>query len=387
MKILHVIPSISRIRGGPSAAIKGFILANSENEAEITLVTSDDDGEHRRITARNPNLQALKVFIKGRVYIFKRLITPFGKVNNNTISISFVYWIIFNSRKFDIIHIHSFFSFFTLVTVYVCYCNKIPCIVRPLGQLTQWSLSQGSFYKRIFIWALIPILNSRYIYLHLTSPLEYQELPLALNRVKHFILPLGVGTPQVADVDYSSNSLVKRFLFLSRVHPKKRLLELLECLSELYKEGFKDWHLDIAGNDNSEYSRMLVDHSKSLGLESQITWHGFVTDNTKALLYSKAHWFILPSFSENFGISVAEALSYGTPTIISADVGIAEYVRKYNAGIIIDNTLDSLKNALLSSSINNEKFRENARLLASNEFSWDKINSKLKSYYISFLQF
>ena len=104
----------------------------------------------------------------------------------------------------------------------------------------------------------------------------------------------------------------KQLLFLSRIHPKKGIELLLTSLSLLRP---KDWICTIAGMGSKAYENDLLKRVKILGLDDTVNFVGPVYGKQKESIFKESHAFILPTYSENFGIAIAEAMSWGLPVI------------------------------------------------------------------------
>jgi glycosyltransferase involved in cell wall biosynthesis len=125
------------------------------------------------------------------------------------------------------------------------------------------------------------------------------------------VLPLGVPAAELASQDQADAATLNpapdspiRFLYLSRLHPKKQLPLLFESLAQLKQRlPTRAWRLDIAGEGDPAYLQELQQVVKQLALAPQVHWHGFVAGDAKQALLRQAHWFVLPSTSENFGIA------------------------------------------------------------------------------------
>jgi glycosyltransferase involved in cell wall biosynthesis len=174
-----------------------------------------------------------------------------------------------------------------------------------------------------------------------------------------------------------------RFIFLSRIHPKKQLNKLLEALSILFSNNPDQlWSLVVAGEGESDYIVQLKKLASDGGISEKISWTGHIDGEAKLQVLSSADWFILPSASENFGISAVEALSHGVPVIITREVGIANAVEEYGAGIISEADPYLLYQTLQSALYGPDPcMRTAARRLAHDRYSWQTIAKKLASFY------
>jgi glycosyltransferase involved in cell wall biosynthesis len=116
------------------------------------------------------------------------------------------------------------------------------------------------------------------------------------------------------------------------LHPKKGCDLLLRAMAEMRPP----LDLVLAGpHVAGEYVRRL----KRLAEGLPITFTGILQGNEKLGALVSADALVLPSHQENFGLVVAEALSFGTPALVSEKVSIAEYIRSFEAGFVASDTL------------------------------------------------
>ena len=137
----------------------------------------------------------------------------------------------------------------------------------------------------------------------------------------------------------------KRFLlFLSRIHEKKGI----DLLIDAYCEKYSEWPFDlaIAGPDPHGLGKHLEEKVQSRGLKGRIAWLGMLGGDTKLGAFCTAEASILPSHQENFGITVAEALSCSTPVLISNKVNIWREILNAGAGLVEDDTLRGTRKLL-----------------------------------------
>ena len=145
----------------------------------------------------------------------------------------------------------------------------------------------------------------------------------------------------------------------------------------------------MAGSGETDYLNYLTKLLSSLGLASHTSTPGFVSGKDKDLLLQGSDIFVLPSFSENFGIAVAEALAAGLPAIVTPDVQIASEIAAADAGVVIEGNVDALALAiaqLLSSPNQRHQLGENAAQLARHRYSWEAIAPQLADAYSSIIQ-
>ena len=188
---------------------------------------------------------------------------------------------------------------------------KIPLVVSTRGMLEPWALNHRAWKKRL-AWSLYQrrdLATARV--LHATAPHEAESLRRLGLRQPIAVIPNGVDLPS-----YPSRPQVpaspRVVLFLGRIHPVKGLVELVDAWRIARPAG---WTMIIAGPDEGGHRAVVEERIRGAGLESDFQFVGAVDDEEKTALYQRADLFILPSFTENFGVVVAEALASGVPVI------------------------------------------------------------------------
>lgn len=383
VKALHVIPSISSRRGGPSKAVIELVHELKDFGVEGYVITTTDNGIYRELdSSENRWINYNNV----PVMVFSCVNSRFRFVREYLISPRLLIWLFRNARDFDVIHFHAVFSFPTTIGMMVARYRKVPYIVRTIGQLNEWCLSQSRLKKKIMLSIVEKSNLEKAVCVHVTSEIERMDIIKAKIRNKTFMLGLGVScVNDKYDAKDRNNEIHHQtnFLFLSRIHPKKRLDILIKSLSEVVA---REWFLDIAGEGENKYVSSLKDYAETLGVADNICWHGHVTGITKEELIRRSDWFVLPSTNENFCIAAIEAMANGLPVIISSEVGIAPYVEKYSAGYVYSGSDEiGLRNSLamgISCKVNTN-MRANAISLVKDNFLWKVIAGQLSSYYRS----
>jgi glycosyltransferase involved in cell wall biosynthesis len=384
VRALHVIPSVSTKRGGPSKAVLELVRELRNYEVEGYVITTTDNGRYQEMKSSDNKWIAHDDI---PIMVFPCINSRFRFLREYLVSPSLVLWLLRNATKYDIIHFHAIFSFTTTVGMLVARWKRIPYIVRTIGQLNEWSLHQGRLKKRVMLKLIENSNLENALCIHVTSEIERQDIVKAKLKNDTLMLRLGVNSNKdmIRGKDCSKEDKYKtNFLFLSRIHPKKRLELLIESLAGL--EGTsRQWFLDVAGEGEKKYLDNLQDYAVRLGVDDKIRWHGHVTGMTKEKLLSKSDWFVLPSSSENFGIAALEAMASGLPVIVSSEVGIAPYVLEFSTGYVCNtNNKAEFRNILAKCiSSDNYNMRVNAINLVKENFLWGVIAKELSGYYQS----
>lgn len=204
------------------------------------------------------------------------------------------------------------------------------------------------------------------------------EFPLARGRVR--VVPLGPSNFP----PHQPREMLREFgidrpymLFVGTLEPRKNLARLLEAYARI-PEGLRaQFKLVIAGGKGWG-GVDLQQFSSGLGLATDLCVTGFVTDAQLATLYAHAHFLVMPSLYEGFGLPLVEAMSFGVPAVTSNTSSMPEVAGE--AALLV-NPLDvtSITNALmrmLTDDLLHETMSARAREQASH-FSWDKAANKL----------
>jgi len=193
------------------------------------------------------------------------------------------------------------------------------------------------------------------------------------------VVPNGVERPLDVSV-HDPESQLKTALFMSRIHPKKGVYELVKAWGKLRPSG---WRLRIVGPDDGGHLKNIRELVVSLQLEGFVDVVGPLYGEARAREYASAHLFILPTYSENFGVAVTEALSYGVPVLTTKGAPWS-FLVDCQCGWWIDTGEESLVSNLPKAlSISDEerlKMGSKAKELASN-FDWTNVARQTFSFY------
>lgn len=336
MKVLHVIPSISHVHGGPSIALEAMTRALAQAGVAVDVATTDDDGAgHLDVPLGAPVLR------DGVTYWFFRRQTQFYKF-----SLPLTRWLARNVARYDVAHIHALFSYATVPASFYAARAHVPYIVRPLGTLNQYGMRQHhALIKKISFPLVERRILARAARVHYTSAQEKLEAEALGVTQPSVILPLGVAIAQdeIARVRLPGEPL--RILFLSRLDPKKGLDLLLPAFAALRAREVNA-QLIIAGDGEDDFLNDVKRRAQELQLGAAVQWMGFITGDAKTRLLCDADIFVLPSYSENFGIAAVEAMGAGLPVIVTTEVGIADEIAEAGAGTVVAPGATALQQAL-----------------------------------------
>ncbi|MCX5969659.1 MAG: glycosyltransferase [Cyanobacteria bacterium] len=389
MKVLHVIPSISPLRGGPSAAVLAMVAALRQQGVEASILTTNDHGP-----GIDRSMPLGRWFERAGVPVlaFGRWSPPLRPLREFAISPGLNRWLAAHMRDYQLLHVHALFSWPSTSAMAQARMARVPYVLRTIGQLNQWSLSQSAGRKQL-LWRLIEHRNlANAAALHFTSTAERDQAAALALPPRTWVLPLGVQLPDLSPlspspVESGAAQSGPTFLFLSRIHPKKQLERLIDALALLQQRlPQAPWQLRIAGAGEPAYLQRLQQQIARAGIAHRCHWLGFLEGDAKWQAMSQADWFVLPSASENFGIAAIEALAAGTPTILSPGVALAEAITAAGAGRLCDPEPHALSVALEAALGGPPAAMRTAALdLAASAYGWPAIAARLENTYASLL--
>jgi glycosyltransferase involved in cell wall biosynthesis len=377
MKVLHIIPSVSAVHGGPSRAIVDIEHALAARGIEVTTATTNDDGDSRTLPV--PCYEPIVIPFATRWY-FPRT-TVFFKL-----SIGLGRWLRDNIASFDIIHAHALFSFAPIAAAFLARRAGVPYILRPLGVLAPYGMTRHHpIIKKVSLALIERGLIEAASAVHFTSAAEQAEAEALGLKCNGIVIPLGI------DVDaISKNAMVRKkpgdgfnLLFLSRIDQKKNLEGVLRALRLVLLKKI-NVTLSIAGSGDPQYIEALQFLARDLAITNQVNWLGYVEGERKSEVLAAASAFVLPSYSENFGVAVAESLAAGLPCLVSRSVAISDKIKKAGAGMVVGTGPEDIAAAiekLLADEAGISAMSKAARTLASSAFSIEEMGARLDALY------
>jgi glycosyltransferase involved in cell wall biosynthesis len=227
---------------------------------------------------------------------------------------------------------------------------------------------------------------------HVTSQLEADELAaFRFNLTNICIVPNGVDLLSEGPLNHKISSAIAEIvagspylLFLGRINWKKgldRLIAALELVPQV--------RLIVAGNDEEGYQATLEALAESHGVTDRILFAGPVYGEDKRILFTHAAALITPSYSENFGNVVLEAMAAGCPVITTPEVGAAEIVRESGAGLVVNGNFRSLASGITQLIQNPESMsamRTKGPESVVRHYTWDAVAKRTETAYLSVLQ-
>jgi glycosyltransferase involved in cell wall biosynthesis len=326
LKILQINASYkpAYIYGGPTMSVSKLSEQLSKTSCYIEVFTTTANGNTElqvvpgaQVTIDNVPVTYFKRLTKDHSHFAPALLRNLWK----------------QARNFDVIHIHAWWNLVSVLSCWIALKRKVPVVISPRGTLSVYSFThKNSLPKRILHHCLGKRLLKR-SFVHVTSEREWRAIenfvfPKQIIAVPNFVvLP---GTVSEIKRQRPQHAPLK-LLFFSRIEEKKGLDILLKAL----KSVTIPYHLTIAGDGHTDYTRKLKAIATSNGIADRLSWIGFQGAN-KFQLLQRHDLMILPSHDENFGNVVIESLSVGTAVLVSRYVGLADYVEGKDLGWICE---------------------------------------------------
>jgi len=282
----------------------------------------------------------------------------------------------------DVIHNHSLWMMPNIYAGQVAKQAGGILINTPHGTLSEWALQRSSWKKHLslFLGQRRALANTDCF--HVTGRAELEALRSLGYLQPVAMVPNGVCFPSGQERKGSSEGDFT-VLFLARLHPVKGLDNLLRAWARIEEKHKDDIRLIVAGPDENGYGIKMQALASRLGLKG-VSFVGAVVGEKKSALYESADIYVLPTHSENFGLTVAEALAHRTP-VITTKGAPWEGVTKHQCGWWIDHGVEALFEAL-DKGIQTKR----ATLLAmgnqghdwmAKEFSWSSVALQMQCVY------
>jgi len=371
MRVLHIVPSFypAHVYGGPIQSVYHLCRYLARNGCEVKVLTTNANGR----TA------VLDVDTKREVELAPGVHVRYcSRLRPESTSPELLGALRGYLRWADVVHLTAVYNFPTIPALAACKLLRKPVIWSPRGALQRW---QGSTRLRAkAAWERIcRVAAPAGMVLHVTSDQEARESLEKLPGFEAAIIPNAVEIPDSPARFPSDGTL--RLLFLGRLHPKKGIENLLEACRSLRLSPPRPWSLAIAGAGEPGYTESLRQRIGELGLEDRVTMAGEVVGPAKEEALGRASLMVAPSYTENFGMVVAEGLAYGLPVI--AGKGMPwQKMEEVGCGVWVDNDPATLAAAIERlSRMDLEAMGDAGRRWMEREFGWDAIAKRMIDLY------
>jgi glycosyltransferase involved in cell wall biosynthesis len=375
VRVLHITPFFAPawVYGGLPESAYQFARHLALAGATVRVLTTDANGWGTRLDAASMAAYAHRDGIEVRYC---------ARVARQSVSLELLGALAEQVRWADVVHLHAAYSFPTIPTLLAARLLTRPVIWTPHGALQRWSGSRRVGFKSLWEKVCIAV-ASRELVLHLTSEDEVAETRARFPRATFGLIPNGVEIPQALNREPRGARL--RLGFVGRLDPKKGIENLLAACRIVKERSGPDLSLAIAGSGSSEYEAHLRREIDRLGLCNEVAMLGDLRGVEKQRMFERTDVVVVPSFTENFAIVVAEALAHGAAVIASTGTPWKE-VERVGCGLWVNNDPASLADAIFKiHSMPVAEMGERGRPWMAADFSWEKCASEMIALYKSVL--
>ena len=384
MRVLHVVQALSRKFGGVQAMVLGLARAQADARMQVDILATN-------IEAPSGVLDVpLGLFVPYHCARIRYFPTQFRPL---LVSTQFRRYTQAHLHEYDILHVHGLYRFPPTYAAYYARKHGIPYIIRPHGSLDPYlhdKSTRSVFLKRLYERRFdLPNLHAAGA-IHYTAEEERERAAFLKLRAPTFVVPNGLDWARFASLPARGGfrarlgvGEVPIVLFLSRVNFKKGLDLLVPAFADV-RATFPDAVLAIVGPDNEGYGAKVRGWVAERGLQRCVYFVDMLAGDAVLEAYVDADVFALPSYTENFGIVVAEAMACQCPVVISDQVNIHGEVASADAGLVTRCDATEVANAviaLLGDRDRRKAMGARGRELVRRKWTWGAVAGQLEAEY------
>ena len=388
MRVLKVVQSYFPFqdRGGPVVKVRALARGLAKRGQQVTVLTADlglgrdygSDANFRRCQwgwcAQEDGVETiyLSTMAHYRALTLNPRVVAFSRA-----SIS----------QFDLVHLYGLYDLLGPAVSFFCRRERIPYVIEPMGMYRP--IDRSFRMKRWWHWSLGDAYWRNAALIVATSEMEQQEL--LEDGVPAEKVTIRYNGIEASNGDSPSRGAFRTkwgipsdetlIMFLGRLIPRKGADILIDAFCQACP---KSGRLVIAGPEGEPgYRATLEQRVRDAGIESRVIFTGALYDRDKSNLMMDADIFVLPSRYENFANSVAEAMAFGIPVIITECCGIRSLVSG-RAGLVIAPEKEPLVAALrnlISDPVLHAKLKSGCHEVAA-ELGWDRLTAQMEAHYM-----
>lgn len=376
IRVVFTVGSLASSAGGPSIAVAGTAGALGEAGADLTIATQFSPG-------------GAEVALPSRIPISRH---PLGVPRAYGPSASLNREIAIACRTADVVHSFGLWRAVNRYSAVAARLARRPHVISPTGMLEPQALRRRAEIKRVFWVAWQRGALERAALIHATGPIERESIRRAgIAKTPVTVIPHGITCPilesllkrKAIDAAWPALAGQRYLLYLGRLHPFKGISNLLGAFSRLGHD-CRGVRLVLAGPDCRGYSVEVRAQAETLGLNEAVVMTGEVEGERKWGLLRNAEVLVLPSRSENFGLTVAEALAVETPAIANRNAPW-QALEHERCGWWVqpgeEDLAEALAEALSLSASARGAMGERGRRYVERELSWSRIASMFLAAY------
>ena len=353
MKVFLSVASFQSAYGGPARSVSGLAVALAEAGVEVGVWAPDQSAADTGFLSRDSCVQRL-------LGSAAEALAQFGKP--------------------DVIHDNGIWLPHNHALAKLASRRNLPRVVSTRGMLEPWALNHKR-WKKTLAWWLYQRNDLRSATCHhVTSESERRTVErFDWHRPVQFT-PNGVDIPVLLD-NRAPREPMRTALFVGRIYPVKGLLLLVEAWAKVRPSG---WKMKIVGPDEAGHRaevEALVRHHR---LDAAFEFAGELDGDAKRQAYEAADLFVLPSYTENFGMAVGEALAHGLPVITTHGTPWQSLVSE-RCGWWVPVSVEGIAQALTESTQRSSQELQAmgvcGRLWMQRDFSWASVAAGIRRMY------
>jgi glycosyltransferase involved in cell wall biosynthesis len=369
--ILQVSPQFAPAwrYGGLVEAVYNLSRVIAAQGASVRVLTTDADGPHESIA--RAALDAIAKDGGFEVRCCRRLV-------GNSVSPAMLGAMAAEVKWAGVVHLHAAYSFPTIPALLAARILDRPMVWSPHGALQRWARTRRPRLKAAWEQVCRAVAPRR-LAIHSTSAAEASESRARFPDATIFVISNGVDIPE--SIDHTARCAALRLGYLGRLDEKKGIENLLAAIGLLGERSGPQVMLAIAGAGEPAYEASLRRRIDELGIGGVVTMLGGVRGDDKTRFFANQDVIVVPSYTENFGIVVAEALAHGIPVIASRGTPWAE-LEVNGCGLWVNNDPASLAESVTR--IASERLVEmglRGRHWMAERYAWTRVGADFLDVY------
>lgn len=368
MKVAQIVPGLLQESSGTAVVVPALCRGLRRADVDVELLTPGGlPKEPLGIPAQ----------------WFPRNDWPFLTIGRNTGMLAYLRQ---HVHTLDVVHTNGLWLMSNVYPYWATRGAKCKFVIQPHGTLSEWALRNSRWKKRLFGWTMQYSAMKHTDMWVATADSECEDIRRLGYRQPVCVLPNGIDVPS-DDIMWNCRAGKvgnrRRMYFLSRIHPKKNVDLLLRVWSRLERK-FPDWDLSIVGPDEGNpYADAMKGLAKDIGC-MRVSFEGEINGMAKQKFVAQSDCIVLPTFSENFGMVIAEALALEVPAICSYGAPW-EGLNTEKCGWWVPTEDEAFERAMFEAmSMSREELRvmgRRGRKWMQRDFAWDAIGVKMKAAY------
>jgi glycosyltransferase involved in cell wall biosynthesis len=376
MRILHAISGIDPRNGGPTTALIGLAAAQRRAGLEVRVISTWRERDAFRSAEK---LESLGVGVRmvGQAH---------GKLSRHP---ALEQNLVAEIAVADVVHVHAMWEEMQHQACRAARRLKKPYVMTPHGMLDAWNMRKSRLAKRLFLALRMRRNLDEAALLHFATETERTGVAKYHLKPPAIVEPLGLDLSELADLPprgsfrqtYPQIGDRAIILFLGRVHYGKGLELLIPALAQMR---WKDAVLVIAGPDADGYGKTFRQLADRFHIGDRVIYTGMIAGREKLAALRDATVLSAPSYHENFGLAVIEALAVGTPVVISNEVYVHREISRAGVGGVVSLDVAALAQELdrwLDDAALRASASEKAPAFVREQYDWDTIARHWVGHY------